>query len=86
MLSRIYYWFKGVDENRPGGPWWYHDFTTEEAYEIRIRESFVSSLKPHCHKMMRLDREILSNMPIHFPEKDKFGPPDIYPPSDAVEL
>ena len=81
MLSRIYYWIEGAPEDRPGGPWWYQDFVMP-----RVRDDFVKGFKPFCHKIMKLTREGLSDMPIHFPEKDKSGPPDIYPPSDAIEL
>lgn len=29
-MLRLYYWFKGVDPHRPGGPWWYRDFNSAE--------------------------------------------------------
>ena len=24
-ITRLYFWFQGVSENRGGGPWWYRD-------------------------------------------------------------
>ena len=28
MVYRLYYWYNGAPEDRPGGPWWYKDFKT----------------------------------------------------------
>lgn len=30
MKHRLYYWFKGADPARIGGPWWCKDFDTRE--------------------------------------------------------
>ncbi len=29
-MFRLYYWYAGAPEARPGGPWWYKEFSTEQ--------------------------------------------------------
>ena len=40
-MYRFYYWFKGVNGDRDGGPWWFRDFNTEEQ-----RLEFLDALEP----------------------------------------
>lgn len=43
-MYRIYYWFLGTPADRPGGPWWYRDFSS-----LRQRIEFLEALKPRLH-------------------------------------
>lgn len=49
-MIRIYYWFEGVDPDRPGGPWWYFDFMFEH-----LAKNFVRDLQDRCEKMYWLN-------------------------------
>lgn len=43
-MYRIYYWFLGTPADRPGGPWWYRDFSS-----LWQRIEFLEALKPRLH-------------------------------------
>lgn len=58
-MTRVYWWFDGVDENRPGGPWWYRDFTAEDEYYNPLRPHiFANALAPFCKSIMLLKGEL----------------------------
>ena len=53
-VRRIYLWFKGAPEDRPGGPWWYHDFErTSDGYEEML--SFIQAMRPFAYAMIQVD-------------------------------
>lgn len=70
MAYRLYFWFQGVDESRPGGPWWYRDFHIEKE-----RDKFLDDVVPFLHVFRKLDGPFL---PVH----DPFKPGDIEPPEE----
>lgn len=41
---RVYFWFRYVPADRPGGPWWYQDFRGEAE-----RGRFLNNLWPFLH-------------------------------------
>jgi hypothetical protein len=74
MIYRLYYWIKGAPENRPGGPWWYRDFSEQEG-----RDKFLQSIGPeNLERALTLDKA-WQGMPTH-------RPMDIYPPTEAEEV
>lgn len=42
---RLYFWIAGAPEDRPGGPWWYRDFMSEED-----RERFLDDVRPFLYQ------------------------------------
>lgn len=68
---RLYIWIRNAPENRPGGPWWYHDFFT-----AIDRKMFMDDVIPICHQAYTLKRDAL---PVHTCM-------EITPPADAVEV
>ena len=34
-MKRLYYWFKGVDPDRAGGPWWSREYDSYFLQDIR---------------------------------------------------
>ena len=44
MMNYLYYWFKSVPENRPGGPWWIREFELTSEMEL-----FMADMKPFLH-------------------------------------
>lgn len=40
----VWYWFEGVDETRPGGPWWHRYFE-----EPNDAASYLDDLRPFLH-------------------------------------
>lgn len=71
MIYRVYFWIRGVDPGRLGGPWWYQDFTN-----IQWHDDFIRTLKPRCHKI-RLDEAKWLSVPSTWA---------IIPPKNAVEI
>ena len=67
---RVYYWFKSAPEDRPGGPWWYRDFTV-----LRQAQEFLQAQKPFLKAWAWLDSHD-EYLPQHTMQ-------DIYPPKDS---
>ncbi len=46
-MTRVYYRFKGVPDDRPGGPWWHRDFANwREAVDyVRPLAPFAASIQ-----------------------------------------
>jgi hypothetical protein len=70
---RLYYWFKGAPDDRPGGPWWYQDFMS-----MREATRLLTDLFPFLHQA-----RILVATTTELPEHD---PMEIYPPGAADPL
>jgi len=49
-ITRLWWWYNGVDPDRPGGPWWYMDFDSEKDVKSRIE-----LLKPFVKKIYGID-------------------------------
>ena len=43
-ICRLFFWFDGAPEDRPGGPWWYRDFLSEED-----RDKFIVDTRRFLH-------------------------------------
>jgi hypothetical protein len=52
MTYRLYYWFNGTPNCRPGGPWWCRNFSNVEG-----RDDFVLSTGLMFHKWATLDSD-----------------------------
>lgn len=50
---RLYYWYKNVPEDRPGGPWWYQDFEWEAHLQ-----AFLGEYRPFLHRWAITDTEV----------------------------
>lgn len=68
-MVRLYYWFRHAPENRPGGPWWYRDFTSDDE-----RELFIDDLIPLVKAYCKVD----SDLPVH-DDLMKIQPPQSWP-------
>lgn len=56
---RVYVWFIGAPEDRPGGPWWYHDFKcTREGYSELL--SFIQAMRPFAYAMVQVDGPVVA--------------------------
>jgi hypothetical protein len=44
VIPTLYFWFIGVPEDRPGGPWWVRDFRSSDE-----RARFFSAMFPFVH-------------------------------------
>jgi hypothetical protein len=49
-MFRLYYWYRGSEVNRTGGPWWVETFPTQVA-----RARFQSLLTPQLHAYAHTD-------------------------------
>lgn len=58
----VRYWYKGAPKDRPGGPWWEKEFTTDFA-----AESFYRLIKDFCCEAER-PREV----PLTYEIRDLF--------------
>lgn len=72
-MIRLFYWFKGVQKDRIGGPWWARDF-----YEEAGINEFLQDVAPFLFKAVKA--EGLE------PFSRGYSPMDIYPPEDAEEI
>lgn len=50
MPYRLYYWIKGVPENRPGGPWWCRDFFSSGERQAYFND-IVEFLHAYCWEL-----------------------------------
>ena len=57
MSYRFYFWFKGVPENRIGGPWWARDFAT-----LDHMIDFKRAMLPFLYAWVFDDREYLEEL------------------------
>lgn len=64
MNVRLYFWFRGSDRNRPGGPWWYRDFHNADERTVFL-DDIVSFLFAYCEE---------DSLPAH--DLMKIRPPD----------
>jgi len=68
-MYRLYIWLRGAPKDRPGGPWWYHDFK-----DYKEMHSFFKAMKPF------LCQAYLLSPPRFLPEHD---PMNIEPPAEC---
>lgn len=60
-MIRLYYRFKNVPVDRPGGPWWYRDFVRPD-----LARDYLRDVGPFLEEAFRLHRGNLA-MPEHDP-------------------
>lgn len=70
MTYRLYYWFDGTPADRPGGPWWYRDFSKGDE-----RWEHLLCLRPFLRRWAETHGE--SPLPTYDPMK-------IWPPEDLT--
>ena len=63
MTFRLYYWFDGAPVDRPGGPWWYRDFSKAEE-----RDWFLLNTRPFLRRWAETHGE-WGKLPDHNPMK-----------------
>jgi hypothetical protein len=66
-MTRVYYWYKGADPKRNGGPWWYRDFIH---YPEAIKHKTALNPLYHAYAITK-------------GEEGKLPPMNIRPPEDA---
>ena len=71
MRVRLYYWFKGAPEQRPGGPWWYRDFKAHGEMDAYLKD--IEQFLQHAYV---IEADVL-------PEHD---PLEIVPPVEAEKV
>lgn len=76
MEARIYYRYQGAPIDRPGGPWWYGDFETEESARNCISKNRLPfTMFAQAFLLVRPKAQL----PMH-------DPMEIAPPMDAEEI
>lgn len=60
---RLYFWFLRTPIDRPGGPWWYRDFTREDE-----RAGFLDALRPCLEEAYTMETvDVDFPLPVHDP-------------------
>jgi hypothetical protein len=49
-ICRLFFWIAGAPEDRPGGPWWYRDFMSDEQ-----RDAFLEDVRPFLCRFVLAD-------------------------------
>jgi len=53
-MCRLFFWIAGAPENRPGGPWWYRDFFSDED-----RTRFIDDVRRFLHEFVCCDDQLI---------------------------